>query len=872
MYKLHIPIDNDFVDLLGDPKINAMKSFIKALLLPVLLLVNSGSVFGHTVQTFWEITNTGKIRFWLEHWHNDVSPSLLPNFYIIVSQQYVGYNTGNYSVGATGFVNNTAFASLPVTGTVNNRVQCSGSANTYNDWVYYDFSPAACNQSVSVTFVDGPPAETAPACLGLFGYTVSHLFNDQAGPVITAPNLNVGVNSGCTYVNGSSFFPSLTVQDVCDPSPSVVYKVGGVNGTVIDPATYVFPIGSTTVTVIATDATGVPSPNTSTANFNVNVTDGAPPVAITKPVSVTLNSQGTATITTVDVDNGSYDVCSSPVSFSLNQSTFTCSDAPSKSVTLTVTDASGNSATANAVVTINYASPSFTSPANISTTTNVGSCTVTGLNLGTPVITGQCATVTNNAPAQFPVGTTTVTWTLNQPNGTVTTATQQVQVQAWTPVISYTPTYELYYSNEAITPKSITANGTMTFSISPSLPAGLVLNTSTGQISGTATSGTPRTTYTVTGTTACGSTTTTSVDIEVLECSGLNVNDFLLRGNASTIGSGASTEFQLTPATNAQFGAVWNKTRLNLSNDFDISSQVYLGNSDGGADGIAFVLQPLSTNQGSSGGGLGYAGISPSLSVEFDTYTNSEPTSADHIAMMVNGNTADHTFAGHHAVEMEDGQWRSVRFKWVAATKTFTVYLNGTQILQKANYDIVANIFNNNTNVYWGFTGATGGAVNVQKVKFDRYCLTLAANTVANVTTTTPIGTVTSTSAAIAGEVVNDGGASVTERGFVIGLATAPTTSGTKITDGTGVGPITGTFTGLLPATRYYARAYAVNSQGTAYGNEISFYTRPADITGVTSNNFNTTHQANVICYGGSTTLTGAGVSGTVYWNTGSCG
>ena len=495
-----------------------------------------------------------------------------------------------------------------------------------------------------------------------------------------------------------------------------------------------------------------------------------------------------------------------------------------------------------------------------------GSCGGTSIGTGTSVTVSPTAT------------TTYFVRSLNSTTGLRSTCQQvTVTVQSAAPTIAYSTSYYLYYSAEAITSNSVTVSGSgaqsyvASYAINPALPAGLNLNTATGQITGTATNGNPRTTYTVTGTTPCGPVTTT-LEIEVLQCSGLNVSDFLLRGNSVTLGSGASTEFRLTDAVGGQFGAVWNQTRLDLTRDFDISSQVYLGNNNAGADGIAFVLQPLSTNQGSTGGGLGYAGISPSLAVEFDTWTNTEPTPSDHIAMMINGNTNDHTFAGHYAVEMEDGAWRTARFKWEAAAKTFTVFLNGTQILQKANYDIVANIFNNNANVYWGFTGATGGAVNVQKVKFDRYCLTLAANTVANVTTTTPIGTRTSTSAAIAGEVVSDGGTEVTERGFVLNTAAAPTTANVKITDGTGVGPTSGTFTGLQPATLYYARAYAINSTGTVYGNEISFYTRPADVTGITSSNFNTTHQANVICYNTSTTLTAAGVSGVVYWYSGSCG
>ena len=74
-------------------------------------------------------------------------------------------------------------------------------------------------------------------------------------------------------------------------------------------------------------------------------------------------------------------------------------------------------------------------------------------------------------------------------------------------------------------------------------------------------------------------------------------------------------------------GSVWYQNYMSLNYDFDLSFNVFLGNNctqgaGAGADGIAFVLQPLSTGAGSTGGGLGYAGISPSIDVEYDTYQN----------------------------------------------------------------------------------------------------------------------------------------------------------------------------------------------------------------------------------------------------------
>jgi len=100
-------------------------------------------------------------------------------------------------------------------------------------------------------------------------------------------------------------------------------------------------------------------------------------------------------------------------------------------VTWTFTDASGNSVTANQnVIITDTTNPTITAPTNITTTTDTGLCTASGIALGTPTGTDNCGTVTfsNNAPATFPIGITTVTWTANDGNGNTQTATQTVSV------------------------------------------------------------------------------------------------------------------------------------------------------------------------------------------------------------------------------------------------------------------------------------------------------------------------------------------------------------------------------------------------------------------------------------------------------------
>lgn len=85
------------------------------------------------------------------------------------------------------------------------------------------------------------------------------------------------------------------------------------------------------------------------------------------------------------------------------------------------------------------------------------------------------------------------------------------------------------------------------------------------------------------------------------------------------------------------------------------------------------------------------------------------------------------------------------------------------------------------------------------------------------------------------GEVTSDGGAEVTERGICWSTSHNPTTSDSQANNGIGIGSYTVSLTGLTPNTNYFARAYATNSQGTAYGNEISFTSSSGILTGVFS-------------------------------------
>lgn len=95
---------------------------------------------------------------------------------------------------------------------------------------------------------------------------------------------------------------------------------------------------------------------------------------------------------------------------------------------------------------------------------------------------------------------------------------------------------------------------------------------------------------------------------------------------------------------------------------------------------------------------------------------------------------------------------------------------------------------------------------------------------------TQDITSITTNSAASGGNITSDGGAAVTSRGVCWSMVTGPAVADSKSTDGTGSGTFTSSLSGLVPGTKYYIRAYAINIAGVGYGNELSFTTTPGNV------------------------------------------
>lgn len=83
------------------------------------------------------------------------------------------------------------------------------------------------------------------------------------------------------------------------------------------------------------------------------------------------------------------------------------------------------------------------------------------------------------------------------------------------------------------------------------------------------------------------------------------------------------------------------------------------------------------------------------------------------------------------------------------------------------------------------------------------------------------VSAVTTTSFDCEGNVTADGGAAVTDRGVCYAMSSAPTVSNDKVSGGQGTGSFKVSVSNLTPGKIYYARAYATNSVGTTYGQEV---------------------------------------------------
>lgn len=205
---------------------------------------------------------------------------------------------------------------------------------------------------------------------------------------------------------------------------------------------------------------------------------------------------------------------------------------------------------------------------------------------------------------------------------------------------------------------------------------------------------------------------------------------YSLQGDAISTGSNC---YQLTDDLPSQIGAVWYDETINLEQPFQLQFKMNFGTNSGsgssstaGADGIMFVMQTDGPSAlGLQGEGIGFAGFSPSLGIEFDTYWNQNLGDIldDHIGIMTNGSVnhnletslAGPVTATSESIDIETGENYAVEIVWDPIAQSIEVYFD-CEFRLSANVDLINDIFQGNTQVTWGFTAATGGAYNVHSV------------------------------------------------------------------------------------------------------------------------------------------------------------
>ncbi|HEV7348551.1 LamG-like jellyroll fold domain-containing protein [Telluribacter sp.] len=257
---------------------------------------------------------------------------------------------------------------------------------------------------------------------------------DKQGPTFTTPaDRTVSLLENCSFTV-PDLLMGLTGTDNCSMAS---FTQSPAAGTVLSSA----PNQTHTVTITATDEAG----NYTEEIVTLTAKDEKEPLALARPLTVQLDASGKATISPAQLNNGSSDNCTDAASLqlSLDKSSFDCSNTGPNTVILTVTDASGNSAKAEVVVTVeDKLQPAITCPAEEIThcfaATNTytipdlvatDNCQIASVSFTISGATNRTGTGTD-ASGEFQVGTSTIQWTVTDQSGNHSQCSRTVVINA----------------------------------------------------------------------------------------------------------------------------------------------------------------------------------------------------------------------------------------------------------------------------------------------------------------------------------------------------------------------------------------------------------------------------------------------------------
>lgn len=230
------------------------------------------------------------------------------------------------------------------------------------------------------------------------------------------------------------------------------------------------------------------------------------------------------------------------------------------------------------------------------------------------------------------------------------------------------------------------------------------------------------------------------------------------------------------------------------------------GTPEGGSVATEYTIT-ANNNGGSSATTITITVLAPNtLAVVSTIASNSITTNSGTITAIVSTD-------GGAAVTARGVCWSTTTNPTIVDDKT----TDGTGI---GNFSSVMTGLLSNTNYY-----IRSYATNSVGTKYGNQLSFTTVALVLPTLSTSVVTAIASTSALSGGTITNDGGASVTARGVCWSTTSNPTISDLTTTNSTGTGIFESSITGLSPLTTYYVRAYATNTVGTVYGNEINFTT-----------------------------------------------
>lgn len=266
-------------------------------------------------------------------------------------------------------------------------------------------------------------------------------------------------------------------------------------------------------------------------------------------------------------------------------------------------------------------------------------------------------------------------------------------------------------------------------------------------------------------------------------------------------------------STIIQKGICWSSINSNP----DISNNVVIAGT--GVSNFTVFIQSFSPNTtyyarafatSASGTGYGNSVQFKTLPASIPSVTTNSITNVDRTSAISGGNISSD---GGAFVTQRGLCWSTLQNPTIS--NSTTVVGSGTGLFTSNITGLIAG-----TTYY-----VRAYAINSVGIAYgSQVSFTTLPNQLPNVTTTSVVN-ITRTSALGGGNVNNDGGLLVTQRGLCWSTFQNPTISDSRVNIGPGTGSFTSNISGLQPGTTYYVRAYATNALGTSYGVQTSFRT-----------------------------------------------